>query len=153
MCMNLRALIKLSDFFTMSDSIPYDNISTSYHAPRYVPFDIKITLVFRFTRGDGSPIEHIPQSIRNSFSAMYTCENFCSHLYIDAIDYTTTKFDQDYAHMILHASGAIENWLDPDDFNRSMLKKWLRKNEKKIHVSESGSIYRCDIITSDIMNI
>jgi len=134
------------DFFTMSDSI-------SYRAPRYVPFDIKITLIFRFTRGDGSPIDDIPQSIRNSFSALYTCEHFCSHLYIDTIDYTTTKYDQDCAHMILHAGGTMENWLDPDDFNRSMLKQWLGKNEKEIHVSETGDLYRCDILMSDIMNI
>lgn len=134
----------------MSDSA--STIPTSC-SPRYRPFDLKITLVFRFTRGDGSPIEHIPQSIRNAFSAMYTCDNFCSHLYIDTIDYTTTKFDQDCAHMILHASGEMEHWLDPDDFNRSMLKKWLEKNETELYVSETGDIYRCDIVMSEIMDI
>lgn len=121
--------------------------------PRYMPFDLKITLAFRFTRADGEPVESIPQTIRSTFASAYAPEHFCKHLYIDTVDYMSTEFDQDCAHMILHVGGEMEHWLDPDEYNKHMLNKWLQKNEQKTYISETGVVYMGKNVSSEIVEI
>ena len=141
-----------------------ESLSTLVHAVEtqripHIPFAQEISLIFRFTRVDGSLVECIPQKIRDEFCAVYTSYTQFAHIFtfVDEITFTSTKCIKDRIYITLHVSGNIEHWLDAQEWHTNDLAECRQtmdsESESTQYYSENGFAYRSSHLASEITDM